>query len=275
MIAPVLPVGGVAGWNFLSRTMDTQKEVVDSSSANRRETTYFRERIGRVTDARALVDDFTLMKVALGAFGLQDDQPNRYFIQRVLEEGTADPASLANRLSDPRYKQLADAFGFGEPGRPRTQSEGFADEILSAYRDQSFEVAVGNDDPDMRLALGFSRELDRIVGSITSEDARWFGVMGAPPVRAIFEKAFGFPDSFAALDIDQQISMFRARSEALFGVSEVADFNQPELRDGLRTRFLLMSEIQGGGPRAANAPVLSLFSGAGGAASILEALYAR
>lgn len=275
MIAPVLPVGGVAGWNFLSRTIDTQKDVVDSSATTRRETTYFRERIGAVTEARALVEDFTLMKVALGAFGLQDDQPNRYFIQRVLEEGTADPASLANRLSDPRYKQLADAFGFDEAGGPPTRSEGFVDSILSAYRDQSFEVAVGNVDPDMRLALGLSRELDRIVGSFASEDARWFGVMGAPPVRAVFERAFGFPDSFAALDIDQQITMFRARSDSLFGVSEVADFAQPELLDGLRTRFLLMSEIQGGGPVASNAPILSLFSGSSGTASILQALYAR
>lgn len=274
MIAPVVPVGGVAGWNFLSRTIDTQKQVVDTSAASRREAAYFRERVGSVTEARALVDDFTLLKVALGAFGLQDDQPNRYFIQRVLDEGTVDGTSLANRLSDPRYKELADAFEFGGEGGPRTQLDGFADEILSAYRDQSFEVALGNVDPDMRLALGFSRELDRVIGNFSSKDAQWFGVMGAPPVRAVFEKAFGFPDSFAALDIDQQVTMFRARSEALFGVSEVADFAQPALQDALRTRFLLMSEIQGGGPRAA-APILSLFSGAVGTASILQALYAR
>lgn len=274
MTSPVLPVGGVAGWNFLSRTIETQKQVADLSEATRRETTYFRARIGTVTDASALVNDFTLLKVALGAFGLQDDQPNRYLIQRVLEEGTTERSSLANRLSDPRYRQLADAFGFADPDGPRTTSAGFADKILAAYRDQSFEVAVGNVDSDMRLALGFSRELDRIVGSFSSEDARWFGVMGAPPVRAVFEKAFGFPDSFAALDIDQQITMFRARSESLFGVSEVADFAQPETREALRTRFLLMSEMQGGGSRTA-APILSLFSGAVGTASILQALYAR
>lgn len=275
MISPVVPVGGIAGWNFLSRTIDTQKAAVDSSATARREATYFRERIGTVKDASALVNDFTLMKVALGAFGLQDDQPNRYFIQRVLEEGTVERTSLANKLSDPRYKQLADAFGFGEPGPPRTQLDGFADEILSAYSDQSFEVAVGNVDPDMRLALGFSRELDRIVDSVASKDARWFSVMGAPPVRAVFEKAFGFPDSFAALDIDQQVTMFRARSEALFGVSEVADFTEPELRDGLRDRFLLMSQIQGGGPNGVSSPILSLFSGSVGTASILQALYSR
>lgn len=273
MIAPVLPMGGLAGWNFLSRTIESQKEVVTSSSATRRDLAYFEERIGRIETPRELVEDFTLMKVSLGAFGLQDDQANSFFIRRVLEEGTFDRGSLANRLSDPRYKALSDAFGFGDPGGPWTGMPGFADMIVSAYRDQSFEVAVGEVDPDMRLALGLSRELDRIGDSFQSDDARWFGVIGAPPVRAVFEKALGLPESVAALDIDQQLSMFRARSEAVFGVSEISDFAVPEVRDSLRERFLLMSEISGGGPRAATAPALSLLAGPSGAAAILQFLY--
>lgn len=273
MIAPVLPMGGLAGWNFLSRTIETQKEVVTSSPANRRDLAYFEERIGSVETPRELVEDFTLMKVALGAFGLQDDQANRFFIRRVLEEGTADRGSLANRLSDPRYKALSDAFGFGDLGGPWTRLPGFADRIVSAYRDRTFEVAVGDVDPDMRLALGLSRELDRIVGNFASDDARWFGVIGAPPLRAVFEKALGFPQSFAALDIDQQMSMFRARSESVFGFSEISDFAKPEIRDALRERFLLMSEISGGGPRTVSSPAVSLLAGATGAAAILQVLY--
>jgi hypothetical protein len=268
-------VGGLAGWNLLSRTIEAQKAVVTSSPAAQRDLAYFRERIGSVETAQELVDDFTLMKVSLGAFGLQDDQANRFFIRRVLEEGTFDRGSLANRLSDPRYKALSEAFGFGDLGGPWTRLPGFADKIVSGYRDQTFEVAVGNVDPDMRLALGLSRELDRIVESFEADDARWFGVIGAPPVRAIFEKALGLPDSFAALDIDQQLSMFRSRSAAVFGVSEISDFATPETQDALRERFLLMSEITGGGPRTAVSPVVSLFSNSVGAASILQVLYSR
>lgn len=275
MIAPVLPMGGLAGWTFLARTMDTQKEIVTASPAAQRDLAYFRERIGSIESPDELVKDFTLMKVALGAFGLQEDQPNRFFIRRVLEEGTFDRGSLANRLSDPRYKALSDAFGFGDLGGPWTRLPGFADDIVSAYRDQTFEVAVGNVDPDMRLALGLSRELDRIAANFESDDARWFGVIGAPPVRAVFEKALGLPKSVAALDIDQQLTMFRSRSEAVFGVSEIGEFAAPKMRDALRDRFLLMSEISGGGSRSAAAPVVSLFSGSSGAGSILQVLYSR
>lgn len=275
MISPVLPVGGLAGWNFLSRTIDAQKDVVTSSAATQRELSYFRDEISGVTEPRELVADFTLMKVALGAFGLQDDQSNRYFIQRVLEEGTQDRASLANRLSDPRYREMAEAFGFADLGGPRTRLPGFADAITSAYRDQTFEAAIGDIDPDMRLALGLSRELDRIAGSFASADARWFAAIGSPPVRAVFDTALGFPDSFATLDIDQQLSRLRARSEAVFGVSEIGDFAQPDMRDALRDRFLLMSEIGGGGARAAPSPAVSLLSGSASAGSILQVLYGQ
>ena len=40
--------------------------------------------------------------MALGAFGLQDDINNRYFIRKILEEGTTNEDALANRFSDTR-----------------------------------------------------------------------------------------------------------------------------------------------------------------------------
>jgi len=275
VISPVLPVGGLAGWSFLSRTMDSQKALVTSSLAIQRDLDYFRERIGGVTEASEIVEDFTLMKVALGAFGLQDDQASRFFIRKVLSEGTVAPDSLANKLSDPRYKAMSEAFGFAESGGPNTTSPGFADRIAAAYRDQTFEAAVGEIDADMRLALGLSRELDRLVDSFASPDARWFGAIGSPPARAVLDTALGFPKSFAALDIDRQMSMFRARSEAVFGVSEIADLAQPGMRDTLRDRFLLMSEISGGAARSVTAPAVSLLSGSANAGSILQVLYSR
>jgi hypothetical protein len=64
------------------------------------------------------VGDRRLLEVALGAFGLDDDIRNRFFIRKVLEEGTTSPSRrFANRLSDKRYLALAETFGFGDrPG---------------------------------------------------------------------------------------------------------------------------------------------------------------
>ena len=270
---PTIPLGGVAGWSFLKRTLTAQKAVHAASSLLDRETAHFREKIGTVRTAADLVADRTLLKVSLGAFGLQDDLPNRFFIQKVLEGGTLSTDSLANKLSDPRYAALAKAFGFGDFATPRTVLRTFPDEIVSAYRDKSFEVAVGAADGNLRLALSLDGELAGLVRRSGSEDARWYGVMGSPPLRQVFQTALGLPDSFAGLDLDQQMAVFRQKSEAVFGVSEVADLADPAMTDRLRTRFLVMAEAQGSATTMARSPALSLLSGSGSAGGILAALY--
>lgn len=273
---PTMPFGGTAGWSFLTRTMATQKAAMQASPVVKRDMDYFRANIAKVGSAEDLVKDYTLLKVALGAFGLQEDLPNKFFVRKVLEEGVFDQTSLANRLSDPRYSAFSKAFGFGGAGVPRTVLSGFPDEILSAYSDQTFEVAVGDTQPELRLALGLDRELDRVLKGATSADAHWFGVMGSPPLRNVFETAFGLPESFAALDIDQQLRVFRTRADAIFGAPEVADFAAPEMLEGLRDRFLLLTELDEGSANLASTPVLGLLSDAAGSigsASVLSALY--
>ncbi|TDL84919.1 DUF1217 domain-containing protein [Meridianimarinicoccus aquatilis] len=273
---PLLPVGGLTGWNFLNRTIESQKLLQNASPVAQREMNYFRENIGNISSAEQLVGDFTLMKVALSAFGLQEDVSNKFFIRKVLEEGVIADDSLANRLSDARYAALSKAFGFGGLGEPRTALSSFPDEILSAYEDQTFEVAVGDVQPELRLALGLERELETVLENSSSADARWYGVMGSSPLREVFETALNLPETFAALDIDQQLVVFRARSEEVFGLPEVADFIDPNAAESLRNRYLLMNEINNGQASLATSPALSLLtgiSGGFGTTSLLSVLY--
>jgi hypothetical protein len=272
---PVLPLSGLTGWNLLNRTIDAQKSAQANSPVLSREITYFRDNISKVSTAEDLVSDRTLLKVALGAFGLQDDLPNRFFIRKVLEEGVFRPDSLANKLSDPRYAALSKSFGFGDLGVPNTRLSTFPDQILNAYKDQSFEVAVGEINPDMRLALGLKRELENVLGSASSPNAHWFGVMGSPPLRAVFETALNLPASFAALDIDQQLSAFRDKADLVFGVSEVRQFAGDDMLQQLRDRFLLLADIKRPQSLVASSPVLGLFSGGGSSAGILSTLYGQ
>ena len=109
----------------------------------------FREKIESIKTAEDLVADRELLSVALGAFGLDDDINNTFFIRKVLEDGTIDDDALANRLSDSRYADLSEAFGFGTPGFTRTSLSFFADEIVDRYEAQQFQQAVGDQDNDI------------------------------------------------------------------------------------------------------------------------------
>ncbi len=241
---PALPLSGLAGWSFLERTRGRQQQAFNASSVMQRDTTYFRENIASVRTAEDLVADRRLLRVALGAFGLGDDIDNRYFIRKILEGGTLDPDSLANRLADKRYHAFAKVFGFGDFATANTQLADFPDRIITAYQNREFEVRIGEQDPDMRLALSVERELGQILDRKTTDDGYWYFVMGTPPLRKVFETALGLPSTTAGLELDQQLRLFRERSERVFGNGEVSQFADPEKRDQLVRRFLVLSESQ-------------------------------
>lgn len=261
--APVIPLGGYAGWTFLKRTMAAQKTAFQANPATQRDEDYFRQKIGSVHTAEALVSDRRLLKVALGAHGLDADLGNKFFIRKVLEDGTLKTGALANRLADKQYAALSSAFGFGDYNTPRTQLSDFADTILADYRTRQFEAAVGEGNSDMRLALNAERELASLAGKSLSEDGKWFTILGSKALRTVFETAFGLPASFGAIDLDQQVSTMKVKAAALMGDSGVNQFAESAQVEKLLRRFLVRSESAAGGisPLAKGAGALQILSG--------------
>lgn len=239
---PVIPMGGYTGWRFLQRTLSSQKTAFASSNDMKREAAYFRKNIGSVRTATDLVSDHRLMKVALGAFGLNDDIGNKYLIERVLSEGTINPKSLANKFADKRYTQLSKAFGFDLPIGPKTKFSVFADDIVARYQDKQFSEAVGEVNSDLRFALNLESGLESIVKKGGSNRSQWFSVMGDPPLREVFDTAFGFPKSFGALDIDKQHEQYMRRAKSIMGTDQVSDLAKPEAQEKLIRLYLVRSE---------------------------------
>jgi len=262
MFRPVLPLTGLPGWILLGRTLDAQRAAFDKGPETVRDTAYFEARIGAIGSAEELVADRRLLRVALGAFGLSEDIDNRYLIRKVLEDGTDAPRALANALSDARYRQLSDAFGFGSPAGARTGDEGFGAMIVERFRARSFEVAVGEQDQSLRLAMNATRELTEIASEDTSDETRWFRILGSPPLRAVFETAFGLPSGFAQLDLDRQVEIFRRAADDRLGISAVADFADPAAGERLVRTYLLRDQIGAIAVASPQAIALSLLQAA-------------
>lgn len=243
---PVVPIGGYTGWRFLAKTADDQVARIAESPVQARDRDYFRENIGKVTSAADLVSDFRLRRVALAAFGLQDDLPNKAFIERILSDGVSDRDALSNRLADKRYRAFAEAFGFGGPLPPRTISPGFANEVLARFDRMEFERAVGEQDEDMRLALTAQRELPELAARGLSENTAWLSILGNPPLRKVFETAFGLPVSIGTLDLDRQVADFRQAADRVLGSSEVSQFTDPNKTDELIKAFTLRAQLASG-----------------------------
>lgn len=240
---PVLPFSGYGGWAFLKRTMPSQTATFAKGPELKRDEDYFRAKIGAISTADALVADRRLLKVALGAFGLDGDIANKAFIRKVLAEGTLTDGAFVNRLADKAYQKLSAAFGFGDFATPRSKDTAFPDKILTAYRARQFEAAVGQQNGDLRLGLNTERELAALAAKTgTSENGKWFTIMGNPPLRRVFEQALGLPASLAAIDIDQQLTIFKDKAQAQFGDAGVSQFSDPVKVEKLIRRFLIRSE---------------------------------
>jgi hypothetical protein len=242
---PVIPAAGLAGWQFLQRTGQAQFAAFSGSASLTRERQYFLDRISQVGSAADLVADRRLLSVALGAFGLEDDLGNRAFIRKVLEDGTTGSGALANRLSDDRYRRLSAAFGFG-PGEVPTTSDPLRMRAVVDRRDNAaFEIAVGEVDEDMRIALNAQGELQTLASGSGSDRTKWYTVMALPPLRQFFETAFGLPSGFGRLDIDKQLETLRDRTKAVTGASDLSQFADPDARQKLTNLFLARAQIAG------------------------------
>ena len=213
------------------------------------------EKIGKVKTAEQLVSDKRLLRIALTAFGLEGDLNSTAFIRKVLEGGTLKEGSLANKLADKQYQKFSSAFGFGDYSVPRTKISTFPDEILSAFRARSFETAVGDQNNTYRLALNAEREVAIVATGSSSDNAKWYTILGNQPLREVFQTALGLPKSFASIDIDQQLSVLKARSQSAFGSDTVAQFKDPARMEALVRRYITRAEMQDQGSGSSPASI--------------------
>ncbi|GAB5436079.1 DUF1217 domain-containing protein [Falsiruegeria mediterranea] len=239
----VVPTTGIAGWSFLQRTYNSQLENFSTSQMRVRENQYFLENIGDITSAADLVGNRRLLSVALGAFGLQDDIDSKFFIQKILQDGTNSDDALANRLADTRYQKFSEAFGFG-PGEVRkTGLQTNMIEVVNRNNLEAFEASVGEQDGSMRIALFAQRELQDLASQSFSDDAKWFNLMGQPPLRQMFEVALGLPSSFGQINLDKQLEVFREKLQAVTGDSELTQFTDSEALEQITNRYLARAQI--------------------------------
>lgn len=261
--APVVPLGGLAGLRFVERTFDRQIETFGRSPEIQREIDHFLAHAGEAKTAEALVADRRLLRVALGAFGLEDEVDKRAFVRRVLEEGVLDPKALANRLADPAWKKLARTLGYGDFGG-FLGLESVRQDLAERFRLRQFERAVGDADVNLRLALNFKREITEIAVSSGTGRAAWLKLLGSQPLRRVVEGAFGLPAGFAGLEIDRQVGVLEERTQRLFGGATPTVFTSAENVDAVLRRFLARAEAASGpSPGTRGAAALTLLQSGG------------
>ena len=125
----------------------------------------------------------------------------------------------------------------------RTGLATFMEDIARDNDVSRFEVAVGESDETMRIALYAQHALVDLAGQSGSADTKWFDLMSLPPLRSMMETALGLPSSFAQLDIDRQLAVFKDRLSGVTGSDDLSQFTDEAAVAQLTDRYLARSQI--------------------------------
>jgi uncharacterized protein DUF1217 len=218
-------VSATVGYELIESSLDKQQAAFEKSPAVQHDISYFRNAIAKVTSADDLVKDYRLLKFTLTAFGLDSQINAQALIKKVLNSDLTDPDSLANKLADPRFRQLAQAFNFAAGGASKVQDSSFRGSIVNSYVTAAFEQNAAQTNPGVRLALYFKRMAPTI--------KNWYQVLGDVPLYKVMTTTFNVAALGPTDDVDKQAQFLEKR----IGIANLQD---PKFVDRFVARFLAM-----------------------------------
>lgn len=245
----------IARWYQVQKTMDQQVKMVRNDPVVARDLAYFRENIGKTLTADDVVGDVRLRNFVAKAFGLDEFANATAFLRKAIEEGTDDPRSFANRLADPRFREMSSTLGHGNLLGARTWQDAVVTEIETKFVQRTLETRLGEESNSLRMALYFQSEITALAGADDASEVGWLKVMGSPPLRSVIEGGFALPSSTGKLPLDQQQRLFENRSQARFGDKSLKAFLEPRNVERIVVGFLARSQLNANG----SAGVTTLF----------------
>ena len=227
-------------YRLISTDMERSLSRTADKPSVERDVAYYRENIAKVTSVDDFMKNDRVYRFAMKAYGLEDMTYAKAFIRKVLEEGVDERGSLANKLSDGRYRELAEAFNFARYGAATTSFGRTQQGTVDKYVRQTLEEDAGRQNEGVRLALYFQRK----AADIDSP----FDILADPALLKVVQTATGLSPLTAAADIDKQATLIAARLE-------IDDLKDPEKLGRFITRFTSMWELENS-PAAAAVPTV-------------------
>ncbi len=195
----------------------------------KRETAYFQANIGNVKTVDDLLNNSKLYNYVMTAFGLSDMAYAKGLIRQVLAGGVSTSKSLANTLSDPRYRALATAFNFAADGAVTTSSTSLQQTTISNFDEQTLETNVGKTSPGAQMALYFQHMAPSIASA--------YSILGDQTLLKVVETAYGLSPSMSQQNIDQQ-------AKTISSLVNISDLQKPAYLQKLLERFTANYDAQ-------------------------------
>lgn len=228
--------GGGMSSLLLFRTLqnsgEAQKQTYAKQPQVQREIDYFLENAKKLDSPEDFFKDRRLMQVALGAFGLEQELNYTARIKAIMTQDPEAKESLVNRMAEPRYKQISEAFGFFGSGVENLKDEKFLQDIADKYLTNQFEKNLGGGNEALREAAYFRRKVAE-----TAEDGDIYKLMGDKVMRSVITETLRIPKETVNQSLERQARVIESKVK-------VEDFKDPAFVDKFLARFLTQKDAE-------------------------------
>lgn len=244
-------IGASAAWSVLQKKGEALQARFEAQKTVTRDVERFRERAAQIGSVEELMKDRRTLQFVLEAYQLEGEIDKRAIVRKLLTDDPADTRSFANRMIDPRYRDINTDFGTRD-GAPLAD-QALVEKLIDRALTNRFEKAEGEANPGVREALYFKR----LIGNVT--DIRQ--LMSDRVLTSVARGALGLPEKFGLLEYEQQRKILEKRLD-------FSKFQDPKEVDRFVHAYLIKTE--GERAPAASNPMLQLFGGSGGTSGLMS-----
>jgi len=176
------------------------------------------------TSVQQLLQNPAVMQVLLTANGLADQTSYTALAQKALTSDLSDTHSLANTLTDTRWKSVAQTYDFTAKGLSVIQDPNVIATVTNAYAEVTWRNSLDAATPGLSNALTFRSE----ASTITSVDQ----ILGDPVMRTVVTTALGVPEEIAFQDLTAQETAISTRLD-------LKNFQDPKFVESFIQRYLI------------------------------------
>ncbi len=236
----------LASYQAITRNFTTTLASTAASPGVQTATNYYLANIGKVKTVSDFVNNYQLFSYAMTAFGLGSMTYAKGMITKLLQGGITDPSSLANQLTDPRYKAFATAFNFPANGASTTSQASATSGVVSQYVRQSLETSEGSQNQGVQLALYFQRMAPTIKSA--------YNILGDPALLKVAQTVLNIPAESSLQDISVQANTITSKIN-------LADLQDPTKLSQFVQRFAAMYDMENS--TTSSQPTNALLAGQG------------
>ncbi|MDE2516825.1 MAG: DUF1217 domain-containing protein [Rhodospirillales bacterium] len=209
----------------------------------------FTAAVQKASSVQQLLANPTVMQVLLTANGLSDQIPYTALATQALTSNLNDPNSLANVISDTRWKPVAQTYQFAAQGLAVIQNPKVIQTIANGYAEVTWRQSLDQTTPGLSEALTFKAE----ASTITSVDQ----ILGDPILRSVVTTALGIPQQIAFQDLG-------AQQQAITSRLDISQFKDPNFVNRFTDRYLIAAGQASSSSASATPSLTALAVQAGG-----------